>query len=222
MAFEDWTYGGLKTRVGFRVQNHPMYTDPLRGIAVNKGIRDLYLFARVNTTILETTTFLLDSGEFSGLPAAEYPMEADTLWVQGVNLDGHPLEGPMSENELQNTGMERNQTTTGQGARQYLVRTEEDGSKTLVLWPRPNSGQKLQVFGGIAPAYLTSDDQVPVIGEVYGDAIEYYAVQYMLIGQEGMEAKQQLFYQAYLGARAEAKLGLRLDRVFKTNRKRWM
>ncbi len=222
MAFEDWTYGGLKTRVGFRVQNHPMYTDPLRGIAVNKGIRELYLFARVNTTILEATTFLLDAGEFSGLPAMEYPLLPNTLWVQGVNLDGRPLDGPMSENEMQNTGMERNQTATGQTARQYLVRTEEDGSKTLVLWPRPASGLKLQVFGGIAPDYLTSDLQAPVIGEVYGDAIEFYAVQYMLIGQEGMEAKQVLFYNNYLAARAEAKMGLRLDRVFKTNRKRML
>ncbi len=220
MAFEDWNFGGIKTRVGFRVQDLPMYTDPLRGIAVNKGIAELYLFARVNTTILEATTFINGVGEFAALCAAEYPLPPKTLWVNGVNLDGWAVPGPMTEEEIQNTGMERASQVASTGTRSWMVRTEEDGSKTLVLWPRPNVGQKLQVFGGIAPVYLVAPTEVPVIGEVYGDAIEYYAVQYLLIGQEGMEEKQQLFYKMYLKARDEAKLGLRLDRTFKTNRAR--
>ncbi len=218
MAFEDWNFGGIKTRVGFRVQNLPMYTDPLRGIAVNKGIRELYLFARVNTTILDTVAFALPDGS----AASEYPLVANTLWVSGVNLDGFPVDGPMSEEEVQNTGMEQASSVMTTGSRSWMVRTEEDGSKTLVLWPRPNVGQPLRVFGGVAPNYLVAPLEVPVIGEVYGDAIEYYAVQYLLIGQEGTEEKQALFFQQYLKARAEAKLGLRLDRRFKTRRSRVM
>lgn len=197
-----------------------MYTDPLLGLAVNKAIRDLYLFARVNTTILDATTFILGVGDFSGQAAAEYPLLPNTLWVQGVNLDGIPLGGPLSEDEMQNTGMEQVDQVASLGTRSYYVRTEEDGSKTLELFPRPKVGQKLRAFGGIAPDYLTDNAQVPVIGEVYGDPIEFYAVWYLIKGQEGMTEKASEFFADYMTARNKAKLGLRLDRTFKTRRVR--
>lgn len=219
-SFEDWTWGGLKARVWFRLQKLPMFTEPMRGLAVNRGIRDLWLFIRRNVTILEAKTFIIGVGEFANQVAAEYPLPANTLWVNGVNLDGFPLEGPIAEEEMQNTGMERGQMTSGVRARCWLVRVEEDGSSTLVLWPRPQVNQLLQVFGGVAPDYLDDDTQVPIIGEVFGDAIEFFAVAYCLAGQEGMEVKQEKFQQMYERERAKAKLGMRLGRVSKTRRSR--
>ncbi len=218
--FEDWTWGGLKIRVWFRLQKQPMFTEAMRGLAINMGIRDLWLYIRRNTTILETHAFTLDTGDFAGQVAMEYPLPPNTLWVNGVNVDGFELSGPIAEEEMQRTGMERGQMVSNSGSRSWLVRVEEDGSETLVLWPRPKLNQLLQVFGGVAPDYLDDDDQVPVINEVFGLPIEEFAVSYCLAGQEGMEVKQEKYQLMYERDRAKAKLGMRLGRTYKTGRSR--
>lgn len=221
MAFEDWNFGGLKARVLKRVRDLPIVADPLMlGLAVNKGYQALYLHARVNTSIMKTQFFILPTGHFAGSYAMEYPLPLNVLRLATVNVDGYQLQGPVAENEIDATGLEWSFPTSQGDPREFSVRTEPDGTKTLVLFPRPTRAQWINIFGVIAPPPLVNDTDVPVIGETFGDPIELYAAHFLLEGIDGEEASAERYRQLYLHGRDESKRNLRLDRTYRIQRQR--
>ncbi len=221
MAFEDWTWGGLKARVKFRLRSLPPFDEPKRGLAINKAVQKLWLYVRVATSIRVAETFILQEGDDAGKYAMEYPLPARTIQIQSVTIDGFQLEGPKSQWEMEATGMEQASPPLAGGVVMFSVRTEEDGSKTLVLWPRPTKTQTLEVFGVIGPAYMTDDAQVPPFDEVVAaDPIESYACFYLTDGQEGFEVEAERWKERWEQQRREAKLGMRLGRTYKTKRGR--
>ena len=239
MAFQDWNFGGLKARVSKRVRDIPIVnSDEMLGLAVNKGIDQLFLKAKVMTSILEQHYFVLTSGFHAGQFAYEYPLPPRTLKINGVNIDGYQLQGPMAENEM-NAGMFGDSNNTPDPGldtlppptsttsfmplgdpREFGVRSEPDGSKTLLLFPRPKQQQWMHVFGCIGPDYLVDDTDVPVIGEINGDSIEYYAAHWLLEGIEGMEDVSERYRQLYMNQRNEDSRNLKLDRVYRIQRQR--
>lgn len=220
MAFEDWNFGGLKARVSKRVRNLPIFDDLMLGLAVNKGYVELFKHAKINTSIMEADTFILPDGDYAGQYALEYPLPAKTYKVATVNLDGFQLDGPKADHEINATGLERGNPVPQGDPREFAVRTEVDGSKTLIIWPRPNRKQKLVTFGVILPDYMVNDTDVPAMDETYGDPIEEYAAWWLLEGVEGEEQTSERYRQLFFNGRAEAKRGLRQDHVVKIRRTR--
>lgn len=221
MAFEDWTFGGLKDRVKFRLRNLPPFSEAKRGLAVNIAVQKLYLYARVATSIMQADTFVLQEGDDVGLYAMEYPLPQMTLQVQSVTLDGFQLEGPKSEYELEATGLEQASPPLVGSTRMFGVRTEYNGTKTLVLWPRPTKQQHIQVYGVIGPEYMTDDAQVPVFDEVTAaEALEAFACFYLTDGQQGFEMEADKWKARWDTHKKDAKFGMRLGRTFKTRNQR--
>lgn len=218
MAFSDYTFAGLKARIAFRLENQPVYTDEILGVALNKAILDLILFCRIKTEIYTATSFILPSGPFAGLYAAEYTLPSNTLWVDDFTFDFVPCD-IASLHEMAWTGLGQKNLSTGT-PRWYCIRDEPGGGKTVMLFPRPNRAAQLLVMGGTAPAALVNASDVPPLQSAFGLALEYYGAWYCLDGQPGEEAKAELMRNRYKAERAEVKVNLGIDRRMKQRRTR--
>jgi hypothetical protein len=222
--FSDFTFGGLKQRVFFRLLQDPRYTDPgvptlpgsAIGVAVNKGIAQQYIYNRVATNVLTTNTFQLSAPDpNAGLYSQFYPLPTGTLWVDYASYDDVPLQ-PMTEKELIATGIEK--ATFVGNSRWYNIQDQQDGSKTMVLFGRPDRTVLLKVYGGVSPAYLVNDADIPQINPVFADPIELYACWYLLQGQPEESQRAQEFFQLWQKQRNEVKVIARLDRNWRIDR----
>lgn len=218
MAIGDWTLGGLKSRVKFRLQNNPKYTDAFVQAAIKKAVVRLLLFAKNVQTISNANTFLLTSGTYSGKYAQEYPLPDNTLVVDSLTFDGQRPLKVLSQHELAATGIETN-TEVGDPYAAYYYDTPER-TKVVVLVPRPGRTAQLQFFGVVEPAWIVNDSSVPPFTEDSADALENYAVQYLTDGQPGEAERNLLAKKEWKEERAEFKVNQGINRVFRTRRER--
>lgn len=216
MPFEDYNFAGLKSRLHFRLQNHPKYTEAMRGLALNKASEALALEFKNIELVYETDTFVLDSGTYAGQYAMEYPLPPYVLYLESVSFDGHPLD-PMTQKELVETRVEQS-VVTGPPTRYYV---RDDGSqKVLTVFSRPNSEKKLQIYGVFAPTAMVEDDSAPPWRDVFSTPMEFWGAWYLLDGQEGMEQKALLMKAEYKDTMATARNQHGADRVMKIQRSR--
>lgn len=219
MAFGDWTLAGLRTRVKFRVQNSPKYTDVMVDSAINQAIVRLLLEIRNVTSIMRAETTVLTEGDDIGLYAMEYPLPDNTLYVDSLSFDGQPPLKLLTQDQIANTGIDQGNGTNTGDPYAFYVYTNTVGQKIAVLWPRPGRTATLEFWGGVKPDPL-EDDDVPTFTEDASPSLEAYAVQYLVTGQPGEEVKAEQFDKKWKNERAEFKVNQGTDRIFGTRRSR--
>jgi hypothetical protein len=217
-VFTDPNLGGLRTRVQFRRQNDPRFTNAMVNLALNKAVTRLLIWIRNTTSIYTAQTFELTSGQYAGQFAMEYPLPVNTLWVDSLSFDGQQPLRLMSETELANTGIE---TSNGFGdPAAFYVYDMPNGQKVAVIYPRPGRVATLEFYGGIMPTPMVLDTDVPPFLPLYWDALETFAELYLIDGQEGMEDRYDFLWTKFLRERNEMKFISTLNRVYKTIRTR--
>jgi len=180
------------------------------------------------TSIWNTVSYVLNSGENAGKYAQEYELPVNTLAVESVSFDGQRPLRTLTEREYANTGSGTgadSEIRTGDPYAAYFYNTPER-TKVVCLYPRPNRAARIQFYGTLEPDWIddttqdTIDASVPPFTEDAADALEAYAELYLLDGQPGTEGRAEILAQKWKSERAEFKFNQGINRIGKIRRER--
>jgi len=207
MAIQDYTFGGMKARVWFNLQNLPKYTDEFLGLNVNKAVEWLIGRVRISQRVYQATSV---NGQ------QEYELPENIVEVQSCSYDGEPLNR-MSLSEFVATGTA--QSTVKDAPTDYYIQTEGT-KKYLDLFPTPDGEETIEIYGIQLPDRMAVDSASLPFAEMYSDCVEAYATFLTVKGQPEEEARAAQWLSIAESLLTGTKHIMRVDKTYKIKRAR--
>ena len=185
-----------------KLEGHDRYTTALKISALNRAREDIFLFASVDASIVETTPPADPNNPSRFLAEIELP--PNLLTLNSVAFDGERLRRLTHQGYVNAGGDTLDRT--GPPFIGYTMRSKGQ-KRFLELLPRPGESKTIQIYFLELPDDFTEQDldADPGIDRWYTDAMIQYACFWLKNGIAGEEKSSLAHYNLYLSLRADAR-----------------